>query len=63
MFSCCYLEINLTYYVTVGFGYDYFEIFDKSDITNCNPASKPIVAASAVTFEDVRLIDNIIVDF
>lgn len=52
-----------TMIVAAGFGYDYFEIFDKSDITNCNPASKPIVAASAVTFEDVRLIDNIIIDF
>ena len=52
-----------TMIIAAGFGYDYFEIFDKSDITNCNPASKPIVAASAVTLEGVRLIDNIIVDF
>ena len=49
--------------LVAGFEYDYFEIFDKLDITNCNPTSKPIVAASAVTLEGVRLIDNIIVDF
>ena len=46
-----------------GFEFDYFEIVDKLDITDNNPKSLPIVAASAVTLEGIRLIDNIIVDF